>query len=135
MLGTKRARRLRTWQTDLERRLWARLRNRQLLGCKFRRQVPTGFYIVDFACREAGLIVELAGGQHCESREDAARDADLRQAGWRVLRVSNTDAYEKMEGELATVAEALRQEEAFPHPVPLPQAGEGTLAARSVPHD
>jgi very-short-patch-repair endonuclease len=130
MLGTRRARRLRTGQTDLERRLWAKLRNRQLLGCKFRRRVPLGFYIVDFACREAGLIVELDGGQHYESREDAARDADLRQAGWRVLRVSNTDAHENMEGVLATIAKALNQKQTFPHPVPLPRAGEGRSPRR-----
>jgi very-short-patch-repair endonuclease len=40
------------------------LRDRQLKGCKFRRQVAIGRYIVDFACHERGLIVELDGGQH-----------------------------------------------------------------------
>ena len=131
ILGRKNARQLRARQTEMERRLWARLRDRQLLGCKFRRQMPIGFHIVDFACKDLGLVVELDGGQHCESAEDGARDAELRAAGWRVLRISNTDEYENLEGALETIAEALRQQGSFAHPVPLPQAGEGTLAAES----
>src|SRR5689334_8568733 len=132
ILGTTNARRLRVRQTEMERRLWARLRDRQVLGCKFRRQVPIGFHIVDFACKELALVVELDGGQHCESAEDAARDAELREAGWRVLRVSNADAHENIEGVLETIADALKQG-SFPHPVPLPQAGEGTLGAAAAP--
>jgi very-short-patch-repair endonuclease len=60
------ARKLRKEQTEAERRLWWHLRNRQLEGWKFRRQFPIGHYIVDFACIDARLIVELDGGQHSE---------------------------------------------------------------------
>src|SRR5260221_13241818 len=44
------ARQLRRNATDAERRLWSLLRRRQLAGFRFRRQVPIGPYIVDFAC-------------------------------------------------------------------------------------
>jgi very-short-patch-repair endonuclease len=64
MRTVEKARRLRVNQTDVERLVWSRIRDRQLSGCKFRRQVPIGRYIVDFVCREAALIVELDGGQH-----------------------------------------------------------------------
>ena len=57
------ARGLRRRQTDAERRLWARLRDRRLPGAKFTRQVPIGPYIVDFCCREPKVIVERGEGE------------------------------------------------------------------------
>ncbi|MCP1642776.1 very-short-patch-repair endonuclease [Pseudomonas citronellolis] len=59
---TEFARELRRRQTDAERLLWSRLRDRRLLGWKFRRQVPLGPYVVDFYCHERQLVVELDGG-------------------------------------------------------------------------
>jgi len=53
-----RARTLRRESTDAEKRLWALLRNRNLDGWKFRRQVPIDSFIVDFCCIEGRLIVE-----------------------------------------------------------------------------
>jgi len=55
---------LRRDQTDAERVPWFRLRDRRLRGLKFKRQVPIDRYIVDFCCTDAGLIIELDGGQH-----------------------------------------------------------------------
>jgi very-short-patch-repair endonuclease len=55
------ARKLRSNLTDAERRLWSRLRRRQLSGFKFRRQHPVGIYVCDFICLEAAVIVELDG--------------------------------------------------------------------------
>lgn len=63
------ARNLRQNSTDVERVLWQQLRNRQLSGYKFKRQVPIGFYIVDFLCSSTKLIVELDGGQHAEQQD------------------------------------------------------------------
>ena len=89
---SQRARQLRTTQTDAERRLWRYLRNRQLCGFKFRRQFPIRPYICDFVCVEAGLIVEIDGGQHLsdESR-DAVRTRYLESAGYRTVRYWNND--------------------------------------------
>ncbi|MBS7459040.1 endonuclease domain-containing protein [Coralloluteibacterium stylophorae] len=89
---TPRARTLRRNMTDAERRLWSRLRANQLAGHRFRRQHPLGPYIVDFACIESRLVVELDGGQHLDSPADARRDAWLRQHGFHVLRFWNDDA-------------------------------------------
>src|SRR5271163_4182497 len=58
------ARRLRTNMTDAERRLWTRLWRKQVAGHRFRRQVPIGRYVVDFACLSANLIVEVDGAHH-----------------------------------------------------------------------
>ena len=58
------ARGLRKRQTDAERVLWNKLRNKQMEGVKFRRQQPIGSYIVDFVSLERKLIIEIDGGQH-----------------------------------------------------------------------
>ena len=84
-LTQQRATTLRRSVTDSERHLWQRLRRRQLNGLRFRRQVPIGPYIADFACLEILLIVEVDGGQHADSAHDRTRDAYLIEQG-----ISNT---------------------------------------------
>jgi len=89
---THRARDLREHSTDAEWKLWAIVRNRQLGGYKFRRQVPIDRYFADFACRDAKLIVEIDGSQHQDrAKYDARRTATLETFGWRVLRFGNYD--------------------------------------------
>ena len=86
------ARQLRRNQTDAEKFLWSKLRNRQLSGYKFKRQVPVGTYIADFLCQEAMLIVELDGGQHAGQQDyDQRRTHWLESQGFRVLRLWNND--------------------------------------------
>lgn len=104
---TARARTLRTGQTDAERRLWSRLRNRQLLGFKFVRQEPVGPYVADFACREANVIVELDGSQHADSVQDVHRTAVLAQHGYKVIRFWNNEVLRNTDGVLRTIAETL----------------------------
>ena len=117
------ARGLRRRQTDAERRLWARLRDRRLQGAKFARQVPIGPYVVDFCCRELKVIVELDGGQHSvQVRADAERAALLEALGYRVLRFWNNDALGNTDGVLQRIAQALV---ARPSPRPSPQRGKG----------
>ena len=62
----QKAKQLRRNSTDAEKKLWSYIRNRQLQGWKFRRQFPVGHHIVDFACAELRLVVEIDGGQHAE---------------------------------------------------------------------
>ena len=106
----QRARSLRRNATDAEALLWSRLRNRQLNGVKFRRQVPIGPYIADFLSAEARLIVELDGGQH-SVETDATRTTFLETAGLRVIRFWNHDVLGNIEGVLETIAAHLP-----PHP-------------------
>jgi very-short-patch-repair endonuclease len=118
------ARGLRRRQTDAERPLWARLRDRRLLGAKFSRQVPIGSYIVDFCCRERKVIVELDGGQHAAHVDyDAGRTALLQALGYRVLRFWDNDALANTDDVLQRIVEALRS--GRPSPRPSPQRGEG----------
>src|SRR5260370_20311655 len=58
------ARELRERQTPAEALLWQLLRNRRLLGFKFRRQHQFGDYIADFYCHEARMVIECDGSAH-----------------------------------------------------------------------
>ena len=89
----ERAKHLRKNSTDAERALWRHLRNKQLLGCKFRRQAPIGHYIVDFVCFSQSLIIEVDGGQHqTQADYDAKRYKWLQSQGFTVLRFWDNDA-------------------------------------------
>ena len=86
------ARELRKDQTSAEELLWSLLRNRQLLGFKFRRQYQFGRYVADFYCREAQLVIECDGSRHDLNEQwhhDQTRDAYMELQGLRVLRFSN----------------------------------------------
>lgn len=88
-----RARALRQSLTDAESLLWFRLRNRQFMGLKFRRQRPIGNYIADFACLEIGLVIELDGGQHTEQiAYDTRREEAMKAQGFRTC-ASGTTKY------------------------------------------
>ena len=67
------AKELRAAMTEPERRIWERLRRRQIDGARFRRQVPVGPFDVDFACIERRLIVEIDGETHGYSEAYDAR--------------------------------------------------------------
>jgi len=112
----QRQRTLRRNSTDCERELWRYLRGRQMDGARFRRQHPFGDYILDFACIERKLVVELDGGQHARSTKyDGWRTRQLEQAGFAVLRFWNHDVFENRQGILEVILAAL-QDRAKPIP-------------------
>ena len=92
-----RARALRQVQTDAEALLWSKLRDRQILNLKFRRQRPTGPYFADFACLEIGLVIELDGGQHVDNTYDVKRESEMATLGFRTLRFWNNDVLTQMD--------------------------------------
>jgi very-short-patch-repair endonuclease len=102
--------------TDAERMMWYLLRDRRLNGVKFRRQVPVGPFIADFASIEHRLVIELDGGQHADSASDAKRDAFLAANGWRVLRFWNNEAMSNREGVLELILRAAALAGPRPHP-------------------
>ena len=102
---TRRARELRSLQTEAESLLWTLLRGKQVSGLKFRRQHPIGPYYADFACDSEKLIVELDGDYHEETVEkDQAREAYLMANGWQVVRFSNQDVLDDVESVARAVA-------------------------------
>ena len=125
--GHNRQKGLRRRQTQAESVLWQQLRNRRLLGMKFRRQHRIGPYSVDFACLDARLVVELDGGQHLEQGAyDSDRTCFLESMGFRVIRFWNETPFNRMGDVLNGIATAIMA----PHPpsAPSPRArGEGLL--------
>lgn len=117
------ASRLRRDMTDVERALWAILRNRQLEGFKFRRQATIGPYVVDFLCVEAALVIELDGGQHGDER-DAARTTYLETRGLAVMRFWNNDVTTNIDGVAHRIVVGLLQQKTPTQPSPA-KAGEG----------
>jgi very-short-patch-repair endonuclease len=120
----KHARELRQALTEAEQFVWRRLRNRRFAQYKFRRQVPLGAYILDFACFDKKLVIELDGGQHTLQRSyDSERTRWLESQGFRVVRFWNHEVL----GDWETVEEMIwRELQKDPSPpAPLPQGERG----------
>ena len=125
ILHGKLQRKLRNAPTDAEDLLWRHLRGRQLEGCKFRRQHPFLDFILDFACLERKIVVELDGGQHAGSTAyDARRTTLLENTGFVVLRFWNNDVFDNTDGVLEVILRTLRNR-ATPSPPNPPLEGEG----------
>jgi very-short-patch-repair endonuclease len=100
-LANETARALRKRLTPQEVKVWVKLRELKPLGFRFRRQVPIGPYIVDFASLGNRIVVEIDGGQHAmpESiRSDEERDKFLLSRGFYVLRYWNSDVDRNLSG-------------------------------------
>lgn len=122
------ARDLRRGMTPAEEKLWQALRGRRLNGLKFRRQHPLDRFIIDFYCVERHLAVEVDGGIHAavgQVARDDERTVWLNAHGIRVLRVTN----EEVENDLDGVLRRIVEEASSPQP-PSPESkqhdsGEG----------
>jgi very-short-patch-repair endonuclease len=75
---------------------------------KFRRQHPIRHCIVDFACTEHRLVIEVDGGQHFENADDARRTAWLENQGWIVKRFWDTDVLTTTNGVVETILRVLK---------------------------
>ena len=88
--------------------MWSALRDRRLSRYKFRRQHPIGEFIVDFACTEHGLVIELDGGQHVDNPMDTSRTARLESQGWKVIRFWNNEVLVNTSGVVEAILRALK---------------------------
>jgi very-short-patch-repair endonuclease len=109
---TERARQLRQGATDVEARLWSKLRGNRLDGLSFRRQHPAGAYVLDFYCPKLRLSIELDGGQHGEGQHqvrDERRSAWLRNCGVTELRFWNNEVTQNLAGVLEAILSAAKE--------------------------
>jgi len=97
-----------------ERRVWYRLRRRNLAGYKFRRQVPIGPYFADFACLAARLVVEIDGEFHDNPERDQRKTDELESRGWNVLRIPASATDRGLDDVIETIW--LRLQEPSPPP-------------------
>jgi very-short-patch-repair endonuclease len=103
---TARARQLRREGTQVEMRLWSKLRGGRLDGLSFRRQHPAGAYVLDFYCPQLRLSIELDGSQHSEAKHlarDEKRSVWLRACGVTELRFWNNDVTQNLDGVLEAI--------------------------------
>jgi very-short-patch-repair endonuclease len=114
-----RARRLRRDATNVERRLWWKLRELNAQGYHFRRQAPFHRYTLDFVEHGARLAIELDGGQHASPKNaahDAVRDRFLANEGYITLRYWNSDIVENIEGVVDAIVRELKTRPYRPPP-------------------
>jgi very-short-patch-repair endonuclease len=105
-----RARALRKQMTDTEIILWSKIRMKQLKGFQFNRQKPVGGYVADFFCMKAKLVIEVDGGQHFEEKAleyDESRSRKFKSLGLTVLRFTNVDIKENIDGVVGVILEKL----------------------------
>ena len=136
--ATENARELRKRHTEAESLLWYVPRRRRLCGLKFRRQYPIEPWIVDFACLEKKLVIELDGAYHDATHEaDIRREEDLRRKGWDVIRFANDEVLGDVEAVAIAIARHMSLTPEFarpPHPNPLPQiAGDNACTDTAHP--
>lgn len=106
----KYARDLRRNMTDAERLLWSKVRRKQLKGFQFYRQRIIGNYIADFYCPKANVTIEIDGGQHYNNeglKADEVRDDYMKNQGFKVLRFSDRDVIENLNGVMERVYEVI----------------------------
>jgi very-short-patch-repair endonuclease len=90
--------------------LWSRLKGGQINGYKFRRQHGIGKYIVDLYCPKAKLVIEVDGDSHYQKDgqgRDNQRDEYLRNLGLRVLRFTNEEIMENINGVVEEIINVL----------------------------
>jgi len=90
--------------------IWNKLKSKQLCGCKFRRQHSIGNYIVDFYCPSGKLIIEIDGDSHFRKeaiRRDEERTEFFNSLGLQILRFSNKEVMENIEGVMIKIQEEI----------------------------
>lgn len=111
-ISIKRARDLRCNPTDAERVMWCLLREYLPEG-RWRRQVALRHYIADFASHRLRIVIEIDGGQH-GGTIDEARTHTIEAEGYRVIRFWNHEVLENGSGCLIRLQSLLRHD--HPHP-------------------
>ena len=91
-------------------RMWLQLRAERFMGIKFRREKVIGTYIADFAANDPKLVIEIDGDTHDQDdKYDAARTRKLEDLGYRVVRYSNQDVMQNLEGVLMNLASVIEE--------------------------
>lgn len=126
---TANARNLRNNATKAERLLWNKL---SAYRPRFTRQLVVGPYIIDIACREAKLAIELDGSQHIEAATYGDRRTHfLEQEGWSMIRLWNDEVISNPDGAAEHVLLRCAERLGGTHPQPLPSREGRTRTPKS----
>ncbi len=97
---------LRRNQTEAEKILWSRLRNKSFFGLKFYRQYGIGLFIADFYCPKHRVEIEVDGGQHYEENGvsmDDNRNKYFARMNIEVLRFNNAEVIKNIDEVLVEI--------------------------------
>jgi len=127
---------LRAEMPSAEYVLWSKLRKRQMMGYKFRRQYSVGPYVVDFYCAELRLAIEVDGDSHFQTdaqSHDREREAFIKSFGIDFLRFRNVEVFEELSAVLDSIARRVLEHPKPPCSPPLSKGGrsESTAQQRS----
>ncbi|MEG4323580.1 MULTISPECIES: endonuclease domain-containing protein [unclassified Microcoleus] len=103
--------RLRREMTKAEKRLWEKIKSRQLENCKFRRQYSVAEFVIDFYSPEIKLALEVDGDSHFEEgavEYDVARQEFIESARINFLRFTNDDVYHNLDGVLDAIVDGIK---------------------------
>jgi very-short-patch-repair endonuclease len=128
----KRARKLRREMSLPEVLLWEQLRQRPG-GFKFRKQCPQHPFVIDFACLETRLAIEVDGEAHDRGdkpQRDIERGAYLEAVGFTIMRIPAREVLGNMEGVLAGIVAKCQALGPLHHPA-APDDGQVRIAPRS----
>jgi very-short-patch-repair endonuclease len=110
--------------------IWRELRKRPG-GYKFRRQHPLSEIVLDFACLECRLAIEIDGQAHDRGdrpERDERRDSFLRSRGFAVLRLPAKYVLKDLAGAIAAIVAACDERLPLHHQPaaggPPPRSGE-----------
>ncbi|MGB2867056.1 MAG: endonuclease domain-containing protein [Bacteroidota bacterium] len=99
---------LRRGMPKAEKILWSRIRKRQILGDKFRRQYSVGPFVIDFYCPALKLAIEIDGENHFTKemmQYDKERQEYIEAFGIEFLRFTNQEIFEELEGVISRITE------------------------------
>lgn len=129
---TNRAKEMRKVMPEPERRMWHQLRAARFQGIKFRRQKVVGKCIADFAANAPKLVVEIDGDTHARQENyDAERTQYLEDQGYTVIRFSNLEVMDNMDGVLTRLDEVVSGLRGCPPPPTPSPKGEGASGSLS----
>lgn len=106
------ANKLRNNQTEAERYLWDYLSGNKIQNVRFKRQHPIFYFVADFYCHQAKLIIELDGGYHHLPEQfeyDEDRDKELDNFGLKVLRFTNERVFSDTKKVIEEITEEVKR--------------------------
>ena len=97
--------------TKAERLLWSRLRNKQILGFRFKSQHPIAAYVADFYCHKVKLVIEVDGKNHelqQQGLHDKIRSEEMNGLKLTIIRFTNREVEDNLDKVVNIIEEQTR---------------------------
>jgi very-short-patch-repair endonuclease len=106
---------LRKNMTLQEKLLWEKLKLKKICGARFRSQHPIDFFIVDFYCHAARLVVEIDGKHHSNQKDyDDGRSAEMEKHFIKVIRFTNSEVENNIDNVIKVIEDEVKKRSQSP---------------------